>query len=254
MRKALVILIALALAAPAMAVWDFPSGGGKSGPISVTLVIPCWTQIDWQDTAIAFTNDATAGGGDWYRPFGTPTGERGVYLALTGVAGWPDTWDKASTDPWANGYYESRDDADIYMKSNCDLTMAVANGLDLTGASTSHTMDTWYTIAGCGNGGFWEGGVYHNDGTPPLSAFPGAYLADDIPPPPAVPDGIYEWGIFHPNQYPFPMTTGGGSLAMLPIIDGTMTFHARVERNNINDFADTYTTSIVVTFSSVGNP
>ena len=246
MRKALVILCVMALVVPAMADWYIHGAySTASGDISVSLSIPCWAEVDWQDVSIVFTSDVP---GDWYRLMSGTV--RGLYdRTETAAHTYPDTRDKASTDPWANGYYESFDYADIYVKSNCDLTMTVADGNDLT--CDSHTLPTWFTICGCGDpSGFVEGGTTHNDGTPPQSSFPGAYLADEYPAPPGtVHDGVYEWGAYYPDQYPFPMTTGGGYLDMGAVVDGTFTVHARVERNNVTDYAGDYTTDINVTFT-----
>lgn len=245
LRKSLVILCVLALA-------SLVSAQPMANTVNVNLVIDLYQSVDWQtDLNIDF---GAVGGGpyDWN------------CSQLQGMAysAGPDPGGKMyATDPWAgdpNGYfYESYDQVDVFVWSNGGMSMTVTPGGDMTGVATGHTLPTYFTAAGHRwNPGFMaDGNVYGGAGAPLTTpGTDGQYLHDGSTPP-AVPNfgfiagappGGSAWTF--PNQNAFPMVGGPYSLVMTQVVSGTFTFHARVERNGINDPADTYTNTLAIAF------
>ena len=193
LKKALLVVCLVAIALPASA--DIiPGNGTNPQNVTISLNIPEITKIWWNspgyscdgdDQAITF-NDTVQNGsnhGDWWRVDLT-----GAYLAAT----------KASTDPWATGFYESFDFANFWLESNCNTRMRLMSFGDLSNGTA--TLPTWYTVALTNNtgtaDGFIDGGTRHADGTIPLDG-PGCY-ADDV-------NADYTMelfgGAFYPIQY-----------------------------------------------------
>ncbi len=248
--KSLLIVIAMIIAiglltSSAMAVtWD----GAQSGSISVTCDIPGYAQIQWQDTQIAFSNNNDATGDYW----NDTAVEGSVYNPLPKGTSDPDEI-KASTDPWA-GYsdgvwYESRDNAMIYLHSNADLTMTVADNGPLT--SGSDTVPTWFTLSAYGSGGSALINSQPYGGSPGL---PGSQTG-------TTGTFLYESGtslLFGNSSYEFPQQDAipldGGSNSWDADLDAetdaTLTFVVRIHRNGLSDVMGTYTTSIGVSFNS----
>jgi len=244
LQKTLMVLCLMAIAIPAGADINVTNGTNPQD-ITISLDIPEVTKIWWNspgysqdgdDQAILF-NDIVQNGsndGDWYR-----TDLTGAYLAAP----------VASTDPWATGFYESYDFANFWLESNCNTTMRLLSAGDLSNGSA--TLPTWYTVALTNNtgsaDGFIDGGTRHSDGPIPLDGL-GCYAAD------ANTDYTMELfgGAFYPNQYSFPMFDGGGNTTywgyFTPYAEGTILFHARVQRSGTGDPAGYYTTTLQVRF------
>jgi hypothetical protein len=229
------------LASPVMAT-IYETG---SGPISVTCNIAAYAQVIWQDNAIAFS-DANDGTGDWWNDTAL---EGYAYNALPKGSGDPDEV-KASTDPWA-GYsdgvwYESRDDADIYVHSNVDLNMTVADNGPLT--SGSDTLPTWFTLAAYGNAGsaIIGGSPYSGSSSLPGGTNTGTFLYNSGSRSLGYGNSSYEY----PTQDAMPLDNGGDYTAVLAAeTDATLTFHVRIHRNGLSDPSGNYSTTIGVTFS-----
>jgi len=235
---AMVLVFSMAASAGAVVY----SNGTNPQPVTITLVIPCFTNIYWNnedDKAIVFNDIVQNGsnGGDWYSSVLT-----GAYGAAT----------KASQDAYAEGYYESYDAALFWLQSNCAATMTLTSGGDLTNGSA--TLPTWFTTAFTNNTnctynvdcGFINGGARMSDGTIPGDGM-GTY-GDD-----ANTDFVMEpfGGAFYPNQYSFPMVSGGNTVHtanFAAFAEGTILFHARALRSGISDNAGTYTTTLGVGF------
>ena len=243
-RKSLLILMALALVIPA---WAFDITGG-SGTVDIELTIGSAAVVEWQNTSIVFSDDVGSPNGDFYRPFGLPNGVRGVYLYGPATT-WPETWEKASTDPFANGYYESLDGAWIWYQGNDDVDMTIDPGGDLTCGSA--TLPTWYTMAASG---FWDDGFYFDNGYITSGPIPldgqGVY---------AYPDGAsgFQWSTdatyHYTEQWPFPMDDATRTITLPGVTTGNIKWLARVERNsdypNVIDPMGTYVTEFDITFT-----
>jgi hypothetical protein len=233
----------LLMAVPAGAT-VYPSGGTNPQDITITLEIPCYTNVYWNNTDdqnIVFSSgvcDGTQGSGDFWRSTLT-----GAYGAAT----------KSSRDAYAEGYFESDDAALFWLQSNCDATMTLTSNGNL--ANGSAELDTWYTVALTNNTnctynvdcGFINGGVRQSDGQIPFDGM-GCYADDSDA------NNVMELfgGAFYPNQYSFPMESGGSNTTytggFTAFAEGTILFHARVLRNGISDVAGTYTTTLSVGF------
>ena len=244
----LATLLVLLLVGPVGAAVD--ETNGTDPDITISLTIPCYTQVYWNNTTddhqIVFSDLVQDGSntGDWYRA--TADGVRGAYGNAT----------KASTDPWAEGYYESYDTAFFWFKSNCDVPLKVTPSGDLSDGN-GHTLPSWYTISftnGTGSAdGFINNGTRVQCGTIPMDG-PGTYAQDS--------NGDLSMTLFsctddanadafYPNQWPFPMagahmeTSTDGFTAFA---EGTVLFHARVQRSGVSDVGGTYTGSIDMTW------
>jgi hypothetical protein len=197
------------------------------------------------DEEIYFSPDVAGGTApDYYRA--TADGLVGIYTSLIASPDpdpWPSTRDKASTDAWATGYYESADGADYWLSANTPVTMTVVSGGGLTDGST--TLPTWFTLAAAGP--FNYGGTNLNDGNIPGDGI-GSYFAD------VNTDGTMEVGgtPFYPIQVPFDMVGGLGTWthAFPAPSTGNLKFLGRVLRNNTSDPAGVYTTTLTVSFTA----
>ncbi|KPJ59636.1 MAG: hypothetical protein AMJ46_10520 [Latescibacteria bacterium DG_63] len=234
----------LLMAVPAGAT-VYPSGGTNPQAITITLEIPCYTNVQWNNDAdknIVF-NNTVGSTGDWYRQ--TDSTETGLYVDNSGYG-------KSSQDAYTEGYYESFDGALFWLQSNCNAQMTLtSNGNLLNGTAE---LPTWYTVAltnntGCtchSDCGFINGGVRMSDGDIPLDC-EGCY-ADD-----ANSDNVMELfgGAFYPIQKAFPMESGGNTVYtgnFTAFAEGTIKFQARALRSGISDLAGTYTTTLSVNF------
>lgn len=247
-KKILIMAGMLLIASSASAI---PVGNG-TGDITMNLTITSYAVVQVPpgddgygipfDEVINFSSDVVGGTcPDFYRAFGGT--ERGLYNPLIASDTWPNTGEKPPTDPWANGYYESCDGADYWLTTNGGtLTMTITSGGGLTDGS--HVLNTWFTLAA--SGPFILNGVQLDDGPIPFDG-PGSYFADE--------DGLalaMELGntAFWSNQYNFDMVGGGPwTYTFNGVCSGSLKFLGRVERNNINDPAGTYTTTLTVTFT-----
>ncbi len=240
MKQMFTIAVALALAcAPAMAV-PF-CNTTVSNNISVTLTIPCYADVNWQDSTIVFSSVL---GTDY-----ESTQITGLAYTATALKTADDPWAGHGAQAWAGGpYFESADGAFLWLASNCQVTMTVACSGDLTGTVTGKTIKTWYTLAA--SGPFFLGSVQLNDGIIPLDG-PGSYAADVVPPALSMelPGGAAN---FWPNQYAFSMTVDTPETCLMaPSVNGNLKFLARILRNGLLDPQDTYNATITVT---VANP
>jgi hypothetical protein len=234
-------LLMLVMAVPAGAAVNATST--TSHDITITLTIGCYTNVWWtdQDDTIDFNGTVQNGSndGDWYRA--TADGLTGAYGAAT----------KSSQDAYAEGYYESYDAAYFWFESNCDATMTLSSGGNLS--NNGDELPTWYTVALTNNTdctynvdcGFINGGVREENGTIPADG-QGCYAGDD---------GDYAMELFtsphYPNQYSFPMDDGSPTVYtgdFDAFAQGTILFHARVLRSGLSDPAGTYTTTLTVGF------
>jgi len=242
---ALLVATAMVIAVPASA--TVTEQNPADPDVSITLTIGCYTNVYWNNTDEDHTinfNDIVQNGsntGDWFRATGD--GLTGAYLDAT----------KASQDPYAEGYYESYDDAHFWLQANCDVTMTVTSGGNL--ANNGSEMDTWFTMALTNNMnctynvdcGFIDGGTRYSDGIIPLDGM-GTYADDSNT------DNVMELfgGAFYPVQYSFPMEVSDVAQSytadFTAFTEGTILFHARVLRSGISDPAGTYTTSLDFTF------
>lgn len=222
--------------------------------IEISLTIPGYTSVTWpapgdptpdpsqpvdgSHETITF-NDTVQDGtnhGDWYND------------ELEGQYG---SAPAASTDPGAEGYYESYDQAEFWLESNVNSTMTLTSGGNLTNGSAE--LPTWYTVAFQNqahypsDSGFIDGGIHHFDGQIP--GYPAAaYGADDDG------DHVIEKfpgpGRFWPDQYAFPMVEGGSPTVytanFTAYTEGRIIFHARTLRSAESDPAGAYTTDLTV--------
>jgi hypothetical protein len=227
------------LAGPAFAT-VVPTNGTNPQNITITLVIPCFTQVYWNNTAdqnIVFNDTVQNGGngGDWYST--VLTGQYGVAP-------------KASQDPFAAGYYESNDTAYFWLDSNCNTTMTLTSAGDL--ANGTHTLPTWYTACVTNNTGNAPFGFINNSarvatcGNAPGDG-PANYMEEE-------PAGAMmidtDCDAFWPNQSSFHMATPSTyTYGFLGHAQGTVLFHARVLRNALSDAGGTYTTTLAVLFN-----
>ncbi len=231
MRKALVILVALMIAAPAMATttWDIQGGGASEG-IDVTLDIDGYIQIIWQDLNIAFS-----GGNDWQ--WNGPNVRGDEYF-----------WNTVPVDdPWTEDYYESGDAGYVYVKSNTTFHMVSDPDHNLEQTIEGHTYElpTWFTLCACP---FILNGETLDDGVVPGSGGQhGSYAADEDA------DGTMELGgtAFWGNQYCFPFEgpVDSWTLNLPGASQGTLLYHARVDRNGITDAAGSYSATLTVSFA-----
>lgn len=248
------MLIALCLVALATPLWAV-----EEDVFTITLVIPTAIDVNWQETEIDFSSadGSDPGNADYYRPFSADS-VRGVYdLLCAGPSTWPNTCDKASTDPFANGWYESRDAAWVWFQANADAKMQVAASGNLKNTTTAHELPTWYTIAGSGyDDGFWMGSGWQNAGNIPFDG-PGVYAMPTHATPTMKFDDAAGASYFFPWQFPFttgPDGSGTTETMNLPgTTSGNILWHARVERNSdwpeTMDDAGTYTSTLTVTFA-----
>jgi len=240
-KKALVLGAVMLLASSASAIVI----GNGTGSIAVNLTITPYAAVQVApscDEVINFSSEAFGGiNPDYYRAF-SEAGERGLYLPLVASDTWPNTGEKASTDPWANGYYESFDGANYWLTTNGGtLNMTITSGGGLTFGT--HILPTWFTL--CASGPFTLNGVVLNDGTIPFDDV-GSYFDDSNG------DFAMELGgtSFYSNQFNFNMLAGNGpwTYSFNGVCSGDLKFLGRVERNNITDPAGFYTTTLGVTF------
>jgi hypothetical protein len=246
LRKLLVAGIVLGFAASASAVPIVIAPG--TGTVTMHLTIGTYAAVQVPpglDEEIWFSPDVAGGTApDFYRT--TADGVRGVYTPLIAPPDpdpWPSTREKATTDAWATGYYESADGADYWLSANTPVTMTIVSGGGLTDGST--VLPTWFTLAAAGP--FNYGGTTLNDGTIPFDG-PGSYFADESPA-----DGTMEVGgtAFFPTQYPFDMLGTPSWTHVFPSpSQGSLKFLGRVLRNNTSDPAGVYTTTLAVTFTA----
>jgi len=267
MRKALVILCVLVMTMPALATIN--QAGNST--VTVKLTIVPYAYIEYQDDSYGIASSpepdcefSSTPGTDWWRSVATlpDSGIIGAYQHNASKG--------AATDGWAVGYYETADNATIFIKSNMDLDATLACSGDLTGTTTSATIPTWFTISVVGwdevnnaysTIGFRLGNEvdatpinagWVNDGTPLYAGGPGGYGGDD-------PNGtgnngnivstagpIYFGGqgfmvtqdVFRMNVSPYTMDLNA------PIGPGSFTLVARCKRVGTLDAADTYTATI----------
>lgn len=242
MRYFLAALVSLALVTAAWSYsesWDFPSGGTVSENITITLELPCWIQINWQDYTVEFDGVTDY----WcYDLMGTMYSLPATY---------PDG--KGCLDPWAGAttpvYYESFDGATIYVHANNQLIMDVHTNGNLHGTCVfpncpeDHWIPTWFTVALCP---FMIDDVWLQ-GTVPFCGNPGHYLFDD-----GYPD--FGHGDVYPAQTAFPCDPESNTWILGPMnpeVQGTIKFLARILRSGLVDAGDDYYTWLDVTFSTV---
>jgi hypothetical protein len=244
MSRYLLVIAALALiCSPALALEIDESGDDNGGKIDVTLDIAEYAQVVWgqtQDMKIEF------GSPDWY--WDGPNVQGSAYkLAPDTATNW---WLKVANDPWAgdlaNGsnpdgtYYESGQQADIYVKANSNIDMTVTDNGPLT--SGSNTIDTWFTLCAAAPGGALIGGIIRNNSTG-QPGDPGTYFDESGAS--LVPGGAY------PTQDAIPLDGVSNSWNVdldAPLLC-TLTFHVRCHRQGLNDAAGNYTTTIGVGFA-----
>jgi len=251
LQFALLAVLVMALGSTATADINVTNGANPQN-IEISLTIPALTNIWWAEVGSGYSHDLNdqrilfndtiqdgSTGGDWYSD---------VLIGAYGAT------DKASTDPWAEGYYESFDAALFWMESIVNTSMSLTSMGNL--ANGPAEIPTWYTVAFTNNAnctwnvdcGFIEGGTRHLDGIIPQGGGQGSY-GDD-----ANADYLMEiyGGAFYPNQYAFPMEDGAGntvySASFTAFAQGTILFHARALRDGLNDFHGTYTTNLQVQF------
>jgi len=210
--------------------------------VSINLTIPAWTSVDWQDYDIVFASSGTTY--DYWS------------ATLQGVAyaNPPDGDGKMyATEPWTGDhwyaptglYWESRDGARVFLRSNCGLTMSVVPSGDLTTTQCGgNTLSTYYTVCGTSDiPGFKADGNIYTGGNPP-SGYNGQYLdaGFDFNLVPAA-------GNVYPTQAVFAMTGPNQSLVMTNVVYGTFKFLARVHRDGMLDCAGLYSASLTVTIT-----
>ncbi len=227
--------------------------------IPITAQVKCYIQIIYQDNDIGFVNDKNPG--DWFRA--RADGLIGAYGSLDPL----NDDDKSSCSAWADGYYESRDGAHLYVQTNNPLTMDIHRKGDLETVA-GDIIPTWWTLAASGNwalgflvGGQWVADVHGTpDGKLPLDGA-GGYAGLNNP-------GLTPGGtIFLGGQPPYP---NQHAFACAPDCDhfflklpcptrGTLEFKARMLRTSIAwgatgelipDQAGDYSTALNVTFTS----
>lgn len=249
-----VLLLACGAFAQVPTEWDI-QGGNNPQAVEITAQVKCYIQIIWQDTNIQFVNEV-GDKGDWFRERGN--GLIGEYRALN------QTGDKSSCDPWADGYYESRDGAHFYIASNNNVTMTVHQNGDLLNQELGYsgTIPTWYTIAASGNWfkGFLRNSAWMNDGNIPINGAGvyGGIQGDGDPDPYTLDLGVANGCAFYPNQEAIPMAPASmtRSLSLPAVTRGTIEFKARMLRTGLGswemvpDEAGNYSTSLDVGFTS----
>jgi hypothetical protein len=246
-RGILATALVLLLAAPAAATITYTNDTNPD--ISIYLTIDCFTNIYWNNGDVDHTiyfNSLVQDGtntGDWW----SVGPVRSAYGNAT----------KASQDAFATGFFESYDTAYFWLQSNCNVDMTVTDAGDLSNGSS--TLPTWYTIALTNNNyaiptGFLDNGVGQSCGSIPLGGGPGTYAQDSFGDNSmtlfACTDD-HGASAFYPNQWPFPMGAGLAPKGLFTgFAEGTVLFHARVERNGLADAAGTYTSSLNLAFSN----
>jgi len=285
MRKVLIGVVVLSIMTAfgtAYADWDVQgtapgiNQANGSASIEIECEIPPYIQIIWQeptqqgsvatckaDLTIAFTDSdqewtlgPEADGG------GTPS-LKGYYHCFEAKSepesdDWPSgekNWcaGKPPTDPWAHAWFESLDQAQLYINTNTNLTMTVTPQGKLNDGS-GHELPSWFTMCGTGleaHDGFLWGGAPYTHGDVPTVGRDGAYFADKGGNPnsgsltmlPSNPNTKY------PSQYCFAMEGGPWIAHFDPPTRGTIVFHARIFRDGMNDVAGVYTGTIKVDFS-----
>ncbi len=230
----------LAIAMPAGA--DIYEQNGATPDVEIFLTIPCYTNVWWNDPG---RDDTGWDGNDHTITFNT------IQNGQTGGDWWSDTLEgnaygvdpddpKASTDAYAEGYFESFDAAFLWLQSNCAVDLTITGGGNL--ASAGNELDTWFTMALTNNengtGGFINGGASQSCCDIPLDG-PGCFAWDS---------GGGTLDLFnpahcHPNQDAIPMT-GTYTASFSAFAEGTILFHARVLRNGISDPAGVYDTDM----------
>lgn len=239
--------------------WDVQSPEGTPvadnwvQEIPITAQVKCYIQIIYQNNDIGFVNDKNPG--DWFRA--RADGLIGFYRALDPN----NNDDHSSCDPWADGYYESRDGAWLWVQTNNPLTMLIHRNGDLETVD-GDTIPTYWTLAASGNwdNGFLVGGQWVNDGDIPLDGA-GGYAGTSSPG--LTPGGTIFLGIqaFYPNQEAFSCETASttDSLKLPCPTRGNLMFKARMLRTSIAwgesgdlvpDQAGNYSTKLDVTFTS----
>jgi hypothetical protein len=258
------ILTIMAVAVLAASAWAYPDQweGQGSGTITVSIDIGCWIQTFFEDDDIVFDLVTDPDYPDWY--YNGATVEGFAYAAC------PDGAGKTPSDPWA-GYddsgeatpyygtdgcfYESRDGARWYIRSNNPLYMTVTTHGDLWGQECEDCpgeyIPTWFTLAGAP---FMESGIWHHIGQIPLDQW-GTYFGDDL-------SGGFTWGNvadpehLYPTQNCFPCGPGAQSnvwtATFCPGLEGTLQWLARIQRFGFADQGASYSTTIDVAFTSPG--
>ncbi len=216
----------------------------------VTLVIPPGMSVEYQDDTVDFSSSTDVSTSDYYwpGPDWIPTGG-GMYLPVDGTSTptWPNTGDKASTDAFANGYYEARDTAYMWVQTNSSATMTITPSGDLT--SGTDTLPTRFAMVGSGDwtNGFYYNGGWANDGNIPGDGA-GAYAFDA--------GGMtlgMGGGAFHPVQEVFTMTGGAWTFPLPGVCQGNLAYQFRVKRTSewpaVLDAAGTYTATMTTAFT-----
>jgi len=263
MRKLLVLLCLLGLVAVVSAQTTY-------GPanVVVTLNIPIWSSVSWQDMTIDFGPAGQAGQIPPVLGANGPGYDRWAWV-LQGVAysGVPDPAGTVfADDPWAGDpnnpplypasatYWESGDQADIYVVSNGGMTLSITPSGDLNNGA-GNTLPTWFTAAGS----WWQGGGFIADGTFygggwPLGGVmgwnPGQFLSDA-----AGTNFGFNFvplaGNVLPTQVAFAMAGSPTySMVMTQYVRGTFTFHSRVLRSGMADAVGNYTANLAVTITA----
>lgn len=248
MSRTLIAIVTIAvLAVPAMA-YETQWQGEPDGDLTIELSVNCYVQILWQDTVIEFDTDYDAPHDYWcYDLMGTG-------YALDGH---PDGKFTA-TDAWAgNGdpfYFESRDGAYIYVKSNNALSMNVhTNGwLKATDPDCGDCyIPTYFTAAL--SGPFLVEGQDIGLGTIPFNGS-GVYLYAD-PPDNTGGEFVEDDAVYgvYPDQWAFdcdPASQTWHLGPLCPYVEGNIMFLARILRSGMVDPGGDYTTWLDVTFAS----
>ena len=242
-KLAALVAIAIVIAVPASATVNVTND--TTPDVTINLTIGCFTNIYWNNTEDdhqIYFNDIIQNGsniGDWFRATGD--GLTGAYLSAT----------MSSQDAFAEGYYESYDHAFFWIEANCDVTMTIITGGNLS--NNGDELDTWFTMALTNNWqctppdcGFINNGQRVNTGNiVPLDG-EGSYADGSA----GDPMNLFT-GAFYPVQWSFPMGPGAKTYTASfdAYTEGTILFHARVLRSGISDPAGTYTSQLDFTFS-----
>ncbi len=262
MRKALIILVVLAFAGIVSA-----QPITYTGTVVVTLDIPVWSDVQWQDMNIVFGPNGQVApeqgpGYDWWN---TTAIEGSAYSSgndpgLKTYATDPWSGDPTTTPAPSAKYWESGDWADIYVTSNGGMNLQITPSGDLTNGS--FTLPSYFTAAAAwwDVGGFIANGTTYmggwTAGVPPFGWNDGQYLSNvagtdfGLESPSAVWPGLVNPFNEFPTQKAWVMAGSPTyTLAMNQYVRGTFTFHGRVERNGMSDPAGVYTANLNVTLS-----
>lgn len=253
--------------------WD-TGGGPRDVNITVGCNVPSFAQVLWNDTS----GDAVPGDRDLTIAFGSsadwtlgPDADDGVggsdgdgalgYYSLANASSHSGDWPsgeqgwcegKKADEAWAHAWFEADDYVQVYIHTNTDISMTLTPG-GLLSDGAGHTLPSWFTMAGyCLTptpGGFLLAGTTYTGGNAPFAAAntDGRYLEPGAGGTVVPGGGIY--GVY-PDQWCFPMNSGSRFLDADAPTQGTITFHARLFRNGMNDVAGNYTGSIPVTFAA----